>query len=160
MLPLGGRRDFLISTFNDACRCLYFWHEGTAPPPRRLEWRCCGFTLPLPGDTFSVLSLERPDLVCIPAQGVTVITAGGAKTDRANRWSLQNEMKLQWSILFVTHPQNRNNYGLLATKVMDIECLLTVGLWVPLVKLLHGVNWILHQFYLLCIWRGRSDAVL
>lgn len=44
--------------------------------------------------TFSAL-LERPVLACVPAPGVTTITAAGAKTDRANRWALQNEMKLQ-----------------------------------------------------------------
>lgn len=55
---------------------------------------------------------------------------------------------------FVTHPQNRNDYGLLATEVMDIECLLTMGLVLPLVKLLHRVNWILHLFYLFCIKYG------
>lgn len=44
--------------------------------------------------------------------------------DRVNRWLLLNEMKLQGSILFVTQAQNRNDYGLFATKVMDIECIL------------------------------------
>lgn len=55
-----------------------------------------------------------------------MITAGNI--DRVNRWLLLNEMKLQQSILFVTQPQRRNDYGLLAAKVMDIECLLSVGL--------------------------------
>lgn len=77
-------------------------------------------------DILSVL-VERPAFFCILAKSETMITAGG-NIDRVNRWLLLNEMKLQWSILFVTHPQNRNDYGLLATEVMDIECLLTMGL--------------------------------
>lgn len=79
----------------------------------------------LPQDILSVL-VENLALCCILAKGVIMIMAGNI--DRVNRWLLLNEMKLQWSILFVTHPQNRNDYGLLATKVMDIECLRTVGL--------------------------------
>lgn len=121
-------------------------------------WRFCGHQLPhhlLPQDTLSVLveSLVHPCICCILAKSVIMIRAGNI--DRVNRWSLLNEMKLQWSILFVTHPQNRNDYGLLATKVMDIECLLTVGLELPLVKLLHGVNWNLYLFYLFCIKYGE-----
>lgn len=51
-----------------------------------------------------------------------------------------NEITVIDSICHPPPPQNRNDYGLLATKVMDIECLLTTGLWLPLVKLLHAVN--------------------
>lgn len=86
---------------------------------------------------------------CILAKSVIMIIA--SNIDRVSRWLLLNEMKLQWSILFVTHPQNRNDYGLLATKEMDIECLLSVGLELPPVKLLHWVNWIFYLFYLFCI---------
>lgn len=39
----------------------------------------------------------------------------------------RNEITVIDSI-FPRIPQNRNDYGLLATKAMDIECLLTVGL--------------------------------
>lgn len=116
-------------------------------------WRFCGHQLShhlLPQDVLSVLV---ESLVHLLAKSVIMIRAGN--TGRVNRWSLLNEMKLQWSILFVTHPQNRNDYGLLATKVMDIECLLTVGLELPLVKLLHGVNWNLYLFELFCIKYGE-----
>lgn len=90
-------------------------------------WWLCGLQLSHHKmDIFSVL-VERPAFCCILAKSETMITAGG-NIDRVNRWLLLNEMKLQWSILFVTHPQNRNDYGLLATEVMDIECLLTMGL--------------------------------
>lgn len=70
--------------------------------------------------------VECPALCRVLAKSVIMITAGNI--DRVNRWLLLNEMKLQQSILFVTQPQHRNDYGLLAAKVMDIECLLSVGL--------------------------------
>lgn len=54
----------------------------------------------------------------------SLIMIRAANIDRVNRWLLLNEMKLQGLILFVTQAQNRNDYGLLATKVMDIECIL------------------------------------
>lgn len=57
------------------------------------------------------------------AKSLIMFRAGNI--DRVNRWLLLNEMKLQGSILFVTQAQNRNDYGLFATKVMDIECILT-----------------------------------
>lgn len=56
------------------------------------------------------------------AKSLIIFRAGNI--DRVNRWLLLNEMKLQGSILFVTQAQNRNDYGLFATKVMDIECIL------------------------------------
>lgn len=56
------------------------------------------------------------------AKSLIMFRAGNI--DRVNRWLLLNEMKLQGSILFVTQAQNRNDYGLFATKVMDIECIL------------------------------------
>lgn len=56
------------------------------------------------------------------AKNLIMFRAGNI--DRVNRWLLLNEMKLQGSILFVTQAQNRNDYGLFATKVMDIECIL------------------------------------
>lgn len=62
----------------------------------------------------------------------------------------RNEITVIDSI-FPRIPQNRNDYGLLATKAMDIECLLTVGLQLPPVQLLHRDNLILYLFYLFCI---------
>lgn len=56
------------------------------------------------------------------AKSLIMFRAGNI--DRVNRWLLLNEMKLQGSILFVTQAQNRNDYGLFATKVMDIGCIL------------------------------------
>lgn len=56
------------------------------------------------------------------AKSLIMFRAGNI--DRVNRWLLLNEIKLQGSILFVTQAQNRNDYGLFATKVMDIECIL------------------------------------
>lgn len=82
--------------------------------------------------------LERPDFRCAPAQRDSDGCCRG-ETDGGNRWSLQNEMESRRSILFVT-PPNRNDYGLLATKVMDIECLLTTAPRLPLLRLFQRVN--------------------
>lgn len=60
------------------------------------------------------------------AKSLIMFRAGNI--DRVNRWLLLNEIKLQGSILFVTQAQNRNDYGLFATKVMDIECILAARL--------------------------------
>lgn len=102
-------------------------------PPVHFE-PCCLFVWSspimslMPPDMLSVL-VESSALCHILAKSVIMIMAGNI--DRVNRWLLLNEMKLYRSILFVTHPQNRNDYGLLATKEMDIECLLTAGLSLP-----------------------------
>lgn len=83
--------------------------------------------------------MESPAFRDILAKSEIMIIAAG-NTGRVNRWLPLNEMKLQRSIPFVMHPHSRNDYGLLATKVMDIECLLTAGLQLPVVKLLHRIN--------------------